>query len=60
MSLSGYTIGVTEDGFVALNLPPDELTPTGATILLSSAQAKALSRLLTEAAKLIESDKGGH
>lgn len=51
----GYSVGVTETfEHVTLNLPPDELTPNGATLLLTTQQAGHLIGLLLQAVNIIE------
>lgn len=50
---NNYTVGVTETfEFVTVNLPADELTPAGATLLLTPEQARALAKLLIQAAEV--------
>ncbi len=49
--MANYTVGITETfEQVTFNLPPDPLTPNGATLLFSPDQARALAALLLKAA----------
>lgn len=52
-----YTVGITQDFTRAtLNLPPDELTPKGATLLFTARQARTLAELLASAADILEAE----